>query len=195
MSIKHAILGFLSFKPLSGYGLKKTFDRSVQHFWPANQSQIYRTLAQMNDQGLVEQEVIEREDRLNKKLYHITSTGREELHTWLTTPLSAPDYREPFLIQLYFGGLISDDELIHILRHEIQDLEQRIATFYAAYQGYQQMMATHENPRAFFLSVLTMEFGLNNSLASLAWLKSVLTRVQSGDYTFLDFQLDEFGEK
>ena len=38
MSLKHAILGFLSFAPLTGYDLKKAFDRSVQHFWPANQS-------------------------------------------------------------------------------------------------------------------------------------------------------------
>ena len=54
MSLKHAILGFLSFKPLSGYDLKKAFDNSVRHFWPANQSQIYRTLSQMTDEGLVE---------------------------------------------------------------------------------------------------------------------------------------------
>jgi PadR family transcriptional regulator, regulatory protein AphA len=46
MSFKYAILGFLSFAPFSGYDLKKAFDRSVQHFWPANQSQTYRTLAE-----------------------------------------------------------------------------------------------------------------------------------------------------
>ncbi len=64
MSLKHAILGFLSFKPLSGYDLKKAFDKSVHHFWPANQSQIYRTLSQMTDEGLIEKEVIERESGL-----------------------------------------------------------------------------------------------------------------------------------
>ncbi|MBK7448579.1 MAG: PadR family transcriptional regulator [Anaerolineales bacterium] len=54
MSLKHAILGFLSFKPFSGYELKKAFDSSVQHFWPANQSQIYRTLAELEGGGFVE---------------------------------------------------------------------------------------------------------------------------------------------
>ena len=48
MSLKHAILGFLSFKSLTGYGLKKAFDRSVQHFGPGNQSQIYRELAALH---------------------------------------------------------------------------------------------------------------------------------------------------
>ena len=62
MSLKHAILGFLSFKPLSGYDLKKAFDNAVRHGGPANQSQIYRTLTQMTKEGLLEKEVIFSED-------------------------------------------------------------------------------------------------------------------------------------
>lgn len=195
MSLKHAILGFLSFKPFSGYGLKKAFDRSVQHFWPANQSQIYRTLAELHEDGLVEQEVIEREDRLNKKLYHLTAAGREELHDWLSTPLPPADYREPFLIQLYFGGKLSDEELINILQHEIQGLEEQLNDYSSAYQGYRERLKTHEQRRALFLSVLTLEYGILNVLDSLEWLKSIAERVESGDYTLRDFQLDEVGEK
>lgn len=97
-SLKHAILGFLSYLPLSGYDLKKAFDNSVQHFWPANQSQIYRTLAELEQNGLVTMEVIEREERLDMKIYHVTEAGRAELHTWLTTPQPERDDREPFLI-------------------------------------------------------------------------------------------------
>ena len=85
MSLKHAILGFLSFKPLSGYDLKKAFDNSVRHFWPANQSQIYRTLTQMTKEGLLEKEVIERNERLDKKIYQVSDKGSDELHRWLAT--------------------------------------------------------------------------------------------------------------
>ena len=53
MSLRHAILGFLSFQPFTGYDLKKAFDRSVRHFWPATQSQIYRTLAELDADGLI----------------------------------------------------------------------------------------------------------------------------------------------
>ena len=44
MSLDHAILGFLNYRRYSGYDLKKIFDKSVRHFWPADQSQIYLTL-------------------------------------------------------------------------------------------------------------------------------------------------------
>ena len=69
MSLKHAILGFLSYQPFSGYDLKKAFDRSVRHFWPANQSQIYRTLARITDQGWAEVEIIQQTDRPDRKEY------------------------------------------------------------------------------------------------------------------------------
>ncbi|MBK7454005.1 MAG: PadR family transcriptional regulator [Anaerolineales bacterium] len=86
MSLKHAILGFLSVAPFSGYDLKKAFDRSIQHFWPANQSQIYRTLAELDEHGLVQKQVIEREERLDMKIYDITPVGGAELHQWLCAP-------------------------------------------------------------------------------------------------------------
>jgi PadR family transcriptional regulator AphA len=102
MSLKYAILGFLNLKSLSGYDLKKAFDNSVRHFWPANQSQIYRTLAQMTKEGILEKEVVERDERLDMKIYRISEKGREELHQWLATPLPSQDTREPFLVQLFF---------------------------------------------------------------------------------------------
>ena len=190
MSLKHAILGFLSFQSLSGYDLKKAFDRSVQHFWPANQSQIYRTLAALNDEGFVSQEVIEREDRLDKKLYHITEAGRTELHTWLSTPLPPVDSREPFLIQLYFGGKLSDEELIQVIHHEIEHYEQILQIFGVHYLTYKEQMNTAREPRAFFLSVLTLEGGIANGVANLTFLRSALARIQSGEYTFTDFDFE-----
>ncbi len=90
MSLEYAILGFLCYKPLSGYDLKKIFDNSVQHFWPADQGQIYRTLARLADQGWAEIEVVEQSQRPDRKVYHLTPTGHEELHRWLAGPV--PSY-------------------------------------------------------------------------------------------------------
>ena len=59
MSLEQAILGFLNYRPFSGYDLKKIFDTSVRHFWPADQSQIYRTLNRLAEKSLAEMEVIE----------------------------------------------------------------------------------------------------------------------------------------
>jgi PadR family transcriptional regulator, regulatory protein AphA len=182
MSLKHAILGFLSFNPLSGYDLKKAFDQSVRHFWPANQSQIYRTLAELDEEGFVEKEVIPREERLDMKVYSITDTGREELRRWLSTPLPPQDYREPALIQVYFGGKLTDEELIRLLNHGIQSLEERLAIYESIYEMNQEAIHTVEDLRASVLMVSTLEYGILSNRAALDWLKSVVERVRSRNY-------------
>ena len=80
----------MNYRPYSGYDLKKIFDTSVRHFWPADQSQIYRTLSRMSEKGWVEIEVIHQESRPDRKEYRITPAG-----TRRTAPLAghAPDAR------------------------------------------------------------------------------------------------------
>ena len=104
MSLDHAILGFLRYGPLSGYDLKERFDLSVQHFWPADQSQIYRILAKLDQQGYTRVKVVEQENRPDRKVYTITKAGREELHRWLTTPLEMDRGRSASLVQVFFSG-------------------------------------------------------------------------------------------
>jgi PadR family transcriptional regulator, regulatory protein AphA len=186
MSLKHAILGFLSYKPLSGYDLKKAFDRSVEHFWPANQSQIYRELSDLHDKGWIRQKVIEREGQLDKKVYHITNSGREALHEWLAVPLPAADYREPFLIQIFFGGRLSDEELINLIKDRIQDLEETLTEYQTAYRNYQERLVTHDNPRAFFLSVIPLEQAILEGKRTITWLESFIKQIELKDYTLKD---------
>lgn len=183
MSLKHAMLGFLSFAPLTGYELKKAFDRSVQHFWPANQSQIYRTLAELAEAGWVDVEVIEREERLDLKRYHITPAGRQELHRWLTTPLPPHDYREPFLIQVYFAGALSDEEIERLLAHERRTLEENLAVLKAMLSMHREQLETHPDRRAYFLSIATLEYGILSNQAALDWLRSIADRLRTKTYT------------
>ena len=182
MSLKHAILGFLSYQPFSGYDLKKAFDSSVRHFWPANQSQIYRTLAQMTDEGLVEMEVIEREERLDMKIYSITKAGRAELHNWLATPLPERDTREPFLIQVFFGGKLSDEELLNLLQHEKKIAEEGLLAYKGIYQATTAQPNTVD-PRTFYLNMLTLEYGIKANQALIEWLNSAIERIETKNYS------------
>ena len=44
MSIEYAILGLLSWKPFSGYDLKKIIAESEVYYWSGNNNQIYNSL-------------------------------------------------------------------------------------------------------------------------------------------------------
>jgi len=114
MSLRYVHLGFLSLKPLSGYDLKRLFDDSVRHFWTADQVQIYRTLGQLADEGLVEVRVIEQEKRPDRKAHRITAAGLVALD-WLRSPLEPVPVREPFLLRLFFAGRLPKAEVLPLL--------------------------------------------------------------------------------
>src|SRR5512146_187920 len=112
MSLEFAILGFLNYHPYTGYDLKKIFDTSIRHFWPADQSQIYRTLARLTGLGFAKVEKVPQEDRPDRKVYHITEAGRAELLRWLASPPPLDDPRSAPLIQVFFTGQLSDQEIL-----------------------------------------------------------------------------------
>jgi hypothetical protein len=100
--------------------------------------------------------------------------------------LSPQDDRNPFLIQLYFGSKLADEELSGLLQHEIQTVEERLSEYKPIYAEYTGKIHDHEDPRAMFLSVLTLEFGIFGNQFLLDWLKSVAQRVENEDYTLKD---------
>jgi PadR family transcriptional regulator AphA len=184
MSLDHAILGFLSYKPLSGYDLKAVFDLSVQHFWPADQSQIYRTLSRLAESGLTEVEVIEQEERPDRKVYTITEQGREELHRWLTCPPPPKEKRMAELVQIFFSGRLADEEILAIFKQYADRSRQALERLHAV-PGQSEGQACFEEGRerdAFFWQ-LTLEYGIRMTEAGLAWIEDVIGRLERGEHT------------
>ena len=180
MSLEYAILGFLNYHPYTGYDLKKIFDTSVQHFWPADQSQIYRTLARLMENGLVEMEKVPQEDRPDRKVYHITQAGRSELHQWLIGPPPMDQPRSAPLIQVFFAGQLSDDEILAKFEG-FAAMMRGILAIYDQVPGqitpYQQEITS---PREHFFWLLTLENGVRNMRANLEWAESIIERIKNG---------------
>jgi DNA-binding PadR family transcriptional regulator len=115
MSIKFAILGLLSWKPSTGYDLKKVFEESPTLYWSGNNNQIYKTLVQLLEEKLVTNEVRHQESSPSKKIYSITDLGLSELRKWVMSSPEGPEFRKVFLIQLAWADQLSDEELDGLL--------------------------------------------------------------------------------
>ena len=180
MSLEYAILGFLHYKPLSGYDLKKIFDTSVQHFWSADQSQIYRTLARLADDGLAQVEVVPQEDRPDRKVYHITPAGREALHAWLQGPFPASPNRSAPLIQVFFSGQLTDAEI----QARFEQAKALFETILARYQEVPTQIGEYTrmvgSPRETYFWLLTLELGMKMMQAQIEWADGVLKLIESG---------------
>lgn len=181
MSLEHAILGFLTYRSMSGYDLKKIFDTSVRHFWPADQSQIYRTLVRLSEKGLVEMEVMEQEDRPDRKVYHITQAGREQLHRWLTTPLPMEESRSAPMIQVFFAGQLSDDEIIAMFERAAAHMRMALEQYDRIPQRIEAYADFVKSPREFFFWMLTLEIGKMTARTNLQFIENVIQRVRNGE--------------
>ena len=100
MALEHAILVSLAERSASGYELARRFDASIGHFWQASHQQIYKVLGRMEADKLVESNLVAQDARPDKKVYAITTEGRDELTTWLATPTPREALRSEFAVKL-----------------------------------------------------------------------------------------------
>ena len=126
MTIKQAILGYLSWKPLSGYDLKKLFAESAAMHWSGNSNQIYRALVELHQEGLVVREVQSQENLPARKEYTITPTGHDALRRWVQSTPDMPQLRNTFLVQLVWADLLTPAELDDLLAQYEEEMRVQV---------------------------------------------------------------------
>lgn len=123
MSINYAILGMLSYKPLTGYDLKKIMQDSSFMYWSGNNNQIYKVLLELEKGSFVKNEVYHQSGSPSKKIYTITDTGLTELKKWTQSIPEAFEIKNSFLIQLAWADLLSNEELEQLLNQYEQEIK------------------------------------------------------------------------
>jgi DNA-binding PadR family transcriptional regulator len=113
--LRHALLGLLAERPMSGYELAKLFERSISHTWPARHSQIYPELIRLADDGLVEAGEAEARGR---RTYAITPQGREAVRAWLAETQPDRAVRDESLLRTTFLWLMAPDVALAHLEAE-----------------------------------------------------------------------------
>ena len=114
MSLSYAMLGLLTYGPMTGYDLKKIFDKSISNIWSASLSQIYRELSILEKKGYVLSNIQKQEDKPDKRIYKITEKGEKSFLNWLNDfpeKLSFPK-RDEFMLRIFFGSKLRKKELI-----------------------------------------------------------------------------------
>jgi DNA-binding PadR family transcriptional regulator len=186
MSLKHALLGFINYGPMTGYELKKFFDTSVAHFWNAELSQIYPALKQLEAEGLVEMKVEVQEDRPNRKVYSITEQGRRELLGWLATPAEREQVREPILIKVFFGSSLSKQDLISVLQNCADETRTAVTYLEHAHQFVDKFVQAIGLQHEALFWQLTIDCGLKVHRAELEWAEEAIQTVEAAPDTFFE---------
>ncbi len=124
MDIKTVCLGMLTEGDASGYDMKKCFESSFGHFFPAGYGSIYPALATLARNGLVEFEQVLQDGKPDRKVYNITEKGREELMEGLANPNPSHKVRSEFLATLWFAHLMTDKQIDTVVENKLEELDE-----------------------------------------------------------------------
>lgn len=179
--LKYILLGFINYRPSTGYDLKQVLDNSTGNFWHAHHSQIYTTLRRMEKDGLVASEMME-EDGRERRVYSITEAGLADLQAWQDSPLTetAP-VKEDLLVRVFFSGLRDIPAILDELRLQ-RVLHQKELDFY---QGTTMPHLINEhNPESLssidpLLWLSTLEFGIRYQQMYIEWLDQLIARLET----------------
>ena len=119
---KYAVLGILSMGPVSGYDIKKIFEKSFSYFWSESYGQIYPILKRLAGQGLASAWIEKQVGKPDRHVYELTEKGRNELLRWLTEPVRRQIGRHEILLKLVFGSQVPLADTVHQVGH-FRDLQ------------------------------------------------------------------------
>lgn len=131
MDLRCTILGLLSWKPASGYDLKRVISDSEVFYWSGNNNQIYKNLIELEKQGSVTYQVELQESLPAKKIYSITEKGRAELYQSLLAAPEAPELHKSFLVQLAWVEMLPDTEVLSLLGMYEDEIDNRLRMYKA----------------------------------------------------------------
>lgn len=177
MSIKHAMLGFLSWMPMSGYDIKKLFVDSETLYWSGNNNQIYKTLVELHEEELVTKEVQYQEDHPPRKIYTITDKGRQVLKQWVLSEPELPQIKGSFLVQLAWADQLQTSELDGLLRQYEEEVQVELLMLRERQQ--RQPIAPNRTERETYLWQMITENRILFYENELNWVRQVRGRVNS----------------
>jgi len=170
-----AVLGLLSFEPMSGYDLRQLIAWSVSHFWRESYGQIYPTLRQLEKQRLVSKKTRRQKGKPDRNLYSLTPAGHERLKQWLSLPATPEVPRNELLLKLFFGQWVSEEMSRSQVENRLQIWEQQLAE-YAVIR--KRLLAEHASSPGLPFWEITLSYGEHIAKAQVAWSEETLKKLK-----------------
>jgi PadR family transcriptional regulator AphA len=124
-----ALLGLLTQKPMHGYELYRYFTdpSALGQVWYLGLSQMYKLLKELGGQGYLEVAVEEQENYPDRKVYHITPSGRAAFLQWMEKPISSPRLiRVEFLAKLFLAQLLGPEMVERVIGTQLETCQAQL---------------------------------------------------------------------
>ena len=160
LSPQWVLLGLLMTKPKHGYELHQFFapPSPLEQVWHLGLSQMYKLLRELEERGYVEGRIEEQDTRPDRRVYHVTPSGREAVLEWLQTPVEGIRLiRVEFLGKLFLAQTLGPEMLERVIDRQVE-----------ACQGLLRQLETREPADGF--EDLVLRFRAGQIGAAIDWL-------------------------
>lgn len=171
MSLKHSILVLLERSPGSGYDLVQSFRQGIGNFWNASHQQVYRELAKLLKEKLVDVEVQKQSDKPDRKVYRLTAAGRKALKKWIEAPAKPPRVNDSLLIKVFGGKHAGPAALLEEIERHRGFHQKQLAKYHEMEAQFRGMSKSEQEP--YLLPYLTLRRGILNEESWLKWEQEV----------------------
>lgn len=169
---RFVILGFLNWRPMTGYDIKKLLEEEIYDFWSESYGTIYPTLKKLITEGLTEKIIEKQEGKPDRIIYTITAVGQEQLQEWLKKSFDLPRIRNEFLVKILFGDTVPPKtSIMHIKKY--RDMFKDKMKMYIELE--KQMKQKMKKDKKEVYSYLTLLQGIHIAKARLEWCREALT--------------------
>jgi DNA-binding PadR family transcriptional regulator len=170
-SLGYALLGLLLHKPSSGYEVRKIFSETPMGSFSDSPGALYPALARLEERKLVRGSVDRGPGLRERKILHLTATGRRDLRTWLTAPIERADVVSRMdELMLRFSFLDEGAGPAATLEF-LQSLEAELQAYLPSVRAYFKNHA-HEMPMS---ARLALASGVMGYEARLRWVKHAVS--------------------
>ena len=104
LALEFILLDLVDQKPRHGYEIHKELVRleGIGLVWRLNQSQLYALLDKLETRGMLEGQVLEGENRPDRREMRLSAEGKKQLEEWADLPVESQRFmRQEFLAKLY----------------------------------------------------------------------------------------------
>lgn len=176
--LDHILLGLLR-EPRSGYELKATFDASAGHFWPAELSQIYRTLKRLERDGLLSSRLEPSDKGPDRRVYTRTAAGQRALRAWLSGEPQFNDERLAYIAQLFFmDELDSLEQTLECIEANRRKRAAQVEAYHRLEREWQLDGPPEHMTDEEFHRAITLQAGMRVAEARLQWCEEVAGQIR-----------------
>jgi len=170
---KFAILGMLGIRPMSGYEIKKSIERSIGFFWSESFGQIYPVLKQLVAEGLANAQNGDESRDSRRKVYEISTQGEKALREWLAFSARTNLIRSEALLKIFFGGQADPETTRKHIERELTECRRKLVAVNKVEQALAQRSAGRQTENDFHHG-LTVAYGKKMLIALIDWCETSL---------------------